>query len=107
MDMMPIQSPLIEDSNGVIRIGRTRVTLLSVMNAYDDGATPEEIVQDFPALSLAEVYATIAHYLQHRAEVDRYLIERRARVEEAHRINQIAGIRERLQSRLARATPKD
>jgi uncharacterized protein (DUF433 family) len=107
MDMMPIQSPLVQDNNGVIRIGKTRVTLLSVLNAYDDGATPEEIVQDFPALSLAEVYTTIAYYLQHRADVDRYLTERRKRVEEAHRINQVAGIRERLESRLSRAVPKD
>ena len=52
---------------------------------------------------LAEVYGTITYYLQHQAEVDRYLAGLRAQVTEAHRVNQIAGIRERLQARLAHA----
>jgi uncharacterized protein (DUF433 family) len=103
---MTILSPLTQDSNRVIRIGRTRVTLLSVRNAYDDGATPEEIVQDFPALDLAEVYGTITYYLQHQAEVDRYLAGLREQGTEAHRVNQITGIRERLQARLAPANLK-
>ncbi len=39
--------------------------LLSVVNAYDRGASPEEIVKDYPSLALADAYATIAFYLQH------------------------------------------
>lgn len=48
-----------------------RVTLLSVMSVYHDGATPEEIVQEFPGLVLAGVYATIAYYFRHRDDVDK------------------------------------
>jgi hypothetical protein len=44
----------------------------------DAGATPEEIVQQYPSLDLASTYAVVAHVLQHRPEVDRYLAKRQA-----------------------------
>lgn len=96
-----IQSPLIEDKNGVIRIGTTRVTLLSVINAYSQGASAEEIVQDFPTLTLSDAYATIAYYLQHQAKVDEYLDTLRKQAEQKRDENSIAGIRERLQARVS------
>jgi uncharacterized protein (DUF433 family) len=65
--------PLTRDDDGVIRVGRTRVTLASVVFAFDAGATPEEIVQKYPTLDLASVYAVCAHVLTHRSEVDAYL----------------------------------
>ncbi len=100
-----IRSPLAADVNGVIRIGGTRVTLLSVMNAFREGATPEEIAQEYPALTLADVYATIAYYLQNQAEVDAYLTEERHYAEEVRKANQMSGIRERLLAR--RSDSKD
>lgn len=65
--------PLRTDAQGAIRIGSTRVLLEMVVHAFQRGATPESIVQSFPALRLDEVYAVIAYYLQNRAEVDAYL----------------------------------
>ena len=41
------------------------------------GATAEQIVQQFPSVSLADVYASIAYYLHHTQEVDAYLTARR------------------------------
>jgi len=64
---------LVPTPQGGLRIGNTRVSLDSVVYAYRDGATPEEICQDYRALSLAQVYATIACYLNNRDQVDRYL----------------------------------
>lgn len=61
---------------GVIRIEDTRVSLDSVLIAFNQGSTPEQIVYDYDSLSLAEVYAAISYYLQHRIEVDSYLAER-------------------------------
>ena len=97
----PIQSPLREDTGGVVRIGNTRVTLLSVINAYQQGASPEEIVQDFPSLSLAESYTTIAYYLQHRDEIDSYLNGIREQAEQRRAANKGAmlEIRARLDAR--------
>ena len=58
---------------GTWRIAGTRVSLDSVIHAFWEGATPEEICQDFPSLSLPQVYEAIAYYLKQRAKVDAYL----------------------------------
>ena len=58
---------------GTWRIAGTRVSLDSVIQSFWEGATPEEICQDFPSLSLAQVYGAIAYYLKHRNTVDAYL----------------------------------
>jgi len=61
------------DADGVVRVGGTRVTLDSVITAFSSGATAEQIVQQFPTLKLADVYAAIAYYLHSPEEVERYL----------------------------------
>lgn len=65
--------PLVTDASGTIRVGKTRVTLETVIGTFLAGYTPEEIVMQFPALVLADVYSVIGYYLHHRAEVDAYL----------------------------------
>src|SRR5712691_4465722 len=73
--------PLTADAHGVLRIGNTRVTLDTVLAAFADGATAEEIVQQYPSLHLADVYSVIGYYLRHTADVDAYLHQRRAQRE--------------------------
>jgi uncharacterized protein (DUF433 family) len=68
--------PLATDAQGVVRVGGTRVTLDSVVGAFRAGATPEEIAQQFPTLTLADVYQVIAYFLNHTAEVESYLATR-------------------------------
>jgi hypothetical protein len=69
------------------------------------GATAEEILYQYPSLNLADVYAVIAYYLQHRSEVEAYLQQRQAQEDEARRQNEARfdpqGIRERLLARRA------
>ena len=81
----------------------TRVTLDTVAYAFRDGATPEEIVQMYPALELADAYEAVTHYLRHRSEVDAYLAEREAAAREVRAENErrfpTAGVRERLLAR--------
>jgi len=60
-------------AQGTWRIAGTRVSLDSVIHSFWEGATPEEICQDFPSLSLAQVYGAIAYYLKQRDKVDAYL----------------------------------
>ena len=50
-----------------------------VVHAFDDGATPETIVQMYSTLKLADVYAAIAYYLRHRQEIRDYLAQRERR----------------------------
>ncbi len=61
------------DEHGVMRVGKTRVMLDSVVVAFQQGHSPETIQQQYPALTLEEVYGAVAHYLANQDEVDRYL----------------------------------
>src|ERR1043166_1668203 len=74
--------PLHLDAAGVLRVGGTRVSLDSVLAAFHDGATPEEIVQQYDAVSLADVYAVIGYYLENQSAIASYLAARRVQGEE-------------------------
>ncbi len=67
--------PLAADDNGIIRVGGTRVTLDSVIASFETGACPEEIIQHYPGLELADIYYVVGYYLRHQAEVEAYLQE--------------------------------
>lgn len=69
--------PMKVDSDDVIRVGNTRVRLDTVIYAFNEGYTAEEIASQYPALKLADIYAVIAYYLSHQATVDAYLQKRR------------------------------
>lgn len=69
--------PLVACSDGVMRVGGTRVTLDTILSAFSKGATAEEIVQQYPSVALADVYQVIAYYLRHASEVNAYLERRR------------------------------
>lgn len=98
--------PLALTPEGVIRIGGTRVTLDTVVGAFLDGESAEGIVDSYPSLGLADVYATIAYYLRHRAEVDAYLARREAEAAEVRARIETAfppeGFRARLLARQAK-----
>jgi uncharacterized protein (DUF433 family) len=97
--------PLTTDAHGVVRVAGTRVTLDIVIAAFNAGATAEEIVLQFPSLSLAAVYAVLSFYLRQREEVDTYLRERERQAEAARKEARLrfpnAGIRERMLARQA------
>jgi uncharacterized protein (DUF433 family) len=99
--------PLSTDVSGVVRVAGTRVTLDTVVAAFDAGATPEQITQDYP-LRLDDIYAVITHYLRHADDVRKYLSNRKqqasaARREASRRYDQ-SGLRQQLLSRLAKPT---
>lgn len=79
-----LQSPLRSDDTGVVRIGPSRVTLESVVRAFDAGASAEEIVASYPTLELGDVYAAIAYLLKNRGEVDAYMKRSAAESESVH-----------------------
>lgn len=65
--------PLATDAHGTIRVAGTRIRLDTVVYAYQQGYTAEEIVSQFPVLNLADVYGVITYYLNNKAEVTHYL----------------------------------
>jgi uncharacterized protein (DUF433 family) len=108
---MPLQvpaepAPLASDADGVVRVGSSRVTLDTVVAAFREGMTPEGIVQQYPALRLAEVYTVIGYILSHPAEVETYLCDRQRVAEAVRRENEArsdpTGVRDRLLARRRR-----
>ncbi|MCP4423204.1 MAG: DUF433 domain-containing protein [Chloroflexi bacterium] len=98
-----ITVPLELSEHGVIRIRNSRISLDSVLHAYNEGATPEEIVYRFPVLQLEAVYAVISYALQHPEFVNDYLQERQLQQadlqKEIRRLFPRDGLRARLLSR--------
>ena len=98
-------TPLIQEADGTVRITGSRVTLDTIIGAFQKGATAEQIQDSFPSLSLAQIYGAIAYYLNHEADVESYLRERRAEAESIkHEIESqqdTAGFRARIRARRA------
>src|SRR5947209_1371219 len=76
--------PLRVDEGGAVRVGDGRVSLDLVIEQYENGMTPEDMVRAYDTLELADAYAVIGYYLRHRDEVRAYL-NRRAEEAEALR----------------------
>jgi uncharacterized protein (DUF433 family) len=95
--------PLVLGDDGVMRVGGTRVTLETVLSAFAEGATAEEIAQRYPSISLADAYQVIGYCLRHASELEPYLQRRRRDVSETKRSNESIwppiGIRDRLTAR--------
>ncbi len=75
----------------------------TVVAAFVEGATAEEIVQQYPSLQLADVYHVIGYYLRHPAAVDAYLHQRHEEIETVRQQNEARfdpqGVRDRLLAR--------
>jgi uncharacterized protein (DUF433 family) len=87
------------------RVTGTRVSLDSVIHAYWNGSSPEQIADDFPSLSLEQVYGAIAFYLRNKDEMDRYMAEQAVRWEQLRKESEAKNgpLRQRL--RAARRAP--
>jgi uncharacterized protein (DUF433 family) len=77
--------PLDRLPNGVLRVAGTRIGLDLVIGAYKAGQTPEQIVEAYDSLRLADVYALIAYYLDHTEQVEEHLREEDKLAEELRR----------------------
>ena len=71
-----MHSEYIEQRDGGYYVAGTRISLDSVVCAFNRGDSPERILEEFPLLDrVSRVYGAIAFYLDHRADIDRYLEE--------------------------------
>lgn len=71
VDTLP--KPVRLDEGGALKVGDTRVSLDSVVYAYNRGDDATEIQYQFDTLSLAQIHAAIAYYLHNKETVDAYL----------------------------------
>jgi uncharacterized protein (DUF433 family) len=99
------------DENGDYRVGDSRILLDLVVHEFEEGATPEQIIQSYDTLRLADVYSVITYYLRHLEEVKEYL---KRREEEADKLQaeiearqgDMSEFRNRLLARRAAMVPK-
>ncbi len=95
--------PLYVTDEGVVRVTGTRVSLDTVIGAFQNGSTAEQIAYKYPSLNLTNIYAVITYYLRHRQEVEAYLAQQRQETEDIRREVEErfspAGVRERLLAR--------
>jgi uncharacterized protein (DUF433 family) len=99
--------PLTRLENGVYRVTDTRIPLERIVECYQEGMTPEDIVRDFDTLKLSDVYAVISYYLDHKDVVEEYMRERDKAAEALRRMieadpSQRPNWREELLARRAR-----
>ena len=95
--------PLVQGTDGVMRVRGTRITLDTVLVAFRDGATAEEIVLQYPSISLADVYQVIGYSLRHSSELEAYFAQRREAGRTTRQLSESTwppdGIRDRLPAR--------
>lgn len=77
------------------------VLLARIVYEFQNGAAPEAIRFDYPALSLEQVYGAITFYLANKKEVERDMAERRCIEEEV--IKTQPSLPPELQQKLERA----
>lgn len=82
-------------------VNRSRVSLDSIVCAFNEGHSPESILSSFPVLTLEQVYGAITFYLANKNTVDEYLKERKIDYEKRRRASR--GENPEVYERLARA----
>lgn len=51
-------------------VAGTRLSVRTIVERTQLGESPEQIVLDYPPLKLAQVYAALCYYHEHKAEID-------------------------------------
>ncbi len=59
--------------DNALRIGNSRLTLDLLVEQYENGLSPEDLVRAYDSLDLADAHAAIAYYLRNRDKVRAYL----------------------------------
>jgi hypothetical protein len=87
MTLAPILAkPYIEQRDTGYWIVGTRISLDSVVLSYLNGESPESIAQNFPLLSLEQIYGAITFYLANRDMVDTYLEQSEAEFQQLQKV---------------------
>jgi len=95
--------PIKINKDGVFLIGKTRITLDTVVAAFNEGIAAEEIARQYPSAQLADIYSALGYYLRHKKQIDAYINRREKIALKIRKQNEVrfneTGIRERLLAR--------
>ena len=77
-----MHSEYVEQRNGGYYVAGTRISLDSVVYAFNRGDSPERILERYPLLDrLSKVHGAIAFYLDRQADIDKHLEESKRELE--------------------------
>lgn len=76
----------VQEREGEYYVTDTRVPVGVVIASWKRGTAPEHIVEQFPTLSLADVYGVVTYYLDHQQELDGHF----ARLDEEYERTRLA-----------------
>jgi len=70
-------------NEGVYRLAGSRISLDSLVYLYQEGLSPESMVDSYPSLSLEQIHGALAFYLANKDMIDSYMdeVERKAEIE--------------------------
>jgi uncharacterized protein (DUF433 family) len=104
LSLEPIPLPLTTSDKGVVYVSSTRIPIDFIIYEYLEGATAEDIVQNYPSLSLPAIHAVLSCYLTHKTEVNAYMAQQEqvaeAKYLEIAERSQQKDLRQRLLARL-------
>ena len=71
------------DENGVARIEGTRMKVIHIAEGRRfHGTSPEQMQDQWPDLSLHQIYAALSYYYEHQVEMDEEMNRRSAEVDQ-------------------------
>ncbi len=96
-DVMREHIEIVEGARGPkARIAGHRIRVLDVVIWHEKlGLSPDEIVDQHPSITLADVYAALAYYWDHRDEIEQSIADERVYVEGLRRTH-VGPLAERL-----------
>lgn len=73
LEFPPWKMTVVEQRDGRYWTKGTRISLDSIVYAFNRAAAPESIKRSFPLLALEQIYGAITFYLSHEQEIGSYL----------------------------------
>ena|SRR5947207_13555546 len=98
--MVAVLNSLIElDKDGIPWIARANTKVVEVvLDKIAHNSSPEEMHEQYPHLSLAQIHAALSYYYEHQAEVDADIERRDRYVEEMRAQQPDSPLRQRLRA---------
>jgi uncharacterized protein (DUF433 family) len=88
------------DENGIAWIDNTRVKVIEIaIDKLAYQSTPEQMQEQYPHLSLAQIHAALAYYYDHKTEMDAEIERRKQEANKLAAQLSDADLREKLRSR--------
>ena len=75
----------VEERNGGYYLAGTRIYLDSIVQCFNEGLSPETILEEFETLTLTQVFGAITYYLENQPAIDAYRVRQQRRFEVTRR----------------------